>query len=165
MPEPDLTALIAELERLGDVLFAQQRKRILTALKQAATDRECRDEHEDQLVRIAQLFGKDARHGPDGDPTIAGMVTKEVEQLRTQRDELAKALEPFAAFADYLSRCKHGHEVGRLVPEGPHADDCRRAAEVLAKIHPTLQCTSPPTTDAGQDAHNGDTSGGQGGAG
>ncbi len=37
---------------------------------------------ESQLCRIAQYLDKDARHGPDGDKTIAGLVISEIERLQ-----------------------------------------------------------------------------------
>jgi hypothetical protein len=43
---------------------------------------------EEQLCRIASYLGKDARHGPEGDKTIAGLVIAEIEQLRAVLDRL-----------------------------------------------------------------------------
>jgi hypothetical protein len=121
MPTDDL---IAELERLLALwknedddpsaiaaacdLAEDYGDRILTALRQAATDREQRDEHEAQLVRIAQVFGKDARHGPDGDPTIAGMVAKELDNVRHERDTARAEVERAKAAVDGVD-VREGH--------------------------------------------------------
>ena len=40
---------------------------------------------DDQWSKLHSYFGKDARHAPESDPTMAGMVIAEVERLRGER--------------------------------------------------------------------------------
>jgi len=39
---------------------------------------------EEQLVKIASFFGKDARHAPESDRSIAGMAIAEVTELQAK---------------------------------------------------------------------------------
>ena len=48
---------------------------------------------EEQLCRIANFLGRDARHAPKNDTTIAGLVIDEINQLKNLVRELVPFLE------------------------------------------------------------------------
>ena len=149
----DLTALIAENARLkelvaaivpwpGDVpLCGEQTPKIdqiLDLIKYLVT---VHARWGNTAVQFRVTWGGSALWAADE-------LRKEISQLTTQRDELAKALEPFAKVAKFLDGIDFAGKGRRpdwhaLTPVAedlsmyPDVGDCRRAAEVLAKIHST----------------------------
>lgn len=95
-PEPDSCAALCreaadEIERLRSVCI----KQFDISLDQDLEIKQLRTRQrgdEDQLVRIANFLGGDARQAPESDPTIAGLVIAEIKRLRALHAEVVGEL-------------------------------------------------------------------------
>lgn len=83
-----MTDLVSELRAWADGTMSS--RNTIAMLHRAADEierlRGTAKSHEDQLVRLANFIGKDARHAPKTDMTVAGAVIAEIERLRAVLD-------------------------------------------------------------------------------